>query len=268
MNNQSPLIPQGSLLEQKNKGRTRVKIAVFFVLAVHGIGLLALLMQGCQKDKESGAPPIPTNNPAPAFEPQTNQVAPQTAANVETQPSAPTNTPTPEPTPAPQTNVATPPPFTPAAPGPEATEYVIVKGDSFATLAKKFKVSVKSIVDANPGVQPTKLKVGQKVHIPAAAAGEPGATLGAVGTPAAHDPGAEHIYSVKSGDTLTKIAGEFGVHVKVLRSFNALKTDKIKVGQKIRIPAKPAGASAAPATTVETAPALSPSSSTGAPPTH
>ena len=45
MNNQNPLIPQGSALEQKNKGRARMKIAVFFVLAIHGIGLMALLMQ-------------------------------------------------------------------------------------------------------------------------------------------------------------------------------------------------------------------------------
>ncbi len=50
MNNQSPLVPQGSLVEQKNKGRARVKIAVFFVLGIHGIGLLALLMQGCRND--------------------------------------------------------------------------------------------------------------------------------------------------------------------------------------------------------------------------
>src|SRR5215471_8602659 len=51
----SPLVPQGSLLEQKNKGRARVKIAVFFVLAIHGIGLLALLMQGCRRDEGAGA---------------------------------------------------------------------------------------------------------------------------------------------------------------------------------------------------------------------
>ena len=55
MNNQNPLIPQGSALEQKNKGRARVKIAVFFVLAVHGIGLMALLMQGCGQSKEPAA---------------------------------------------------------------------------------------------------------------------------------------------------------------------------------------------------------------------
>jgi peptidoglycan endopeptidase LytE len=43
---------------------------------------------------------------------------------------------------------------------------------------------------------------------------------------------------VKSGDSLTKIASQFGVSVKALRSFNNLKTDKIVVGQKLKVPAK------------------------------
>ena len=66
-------MPQGSLLEQKNKGRARVKIAVFFVLAVHGVGLLALLMQGCRR--EPVAQTEPTNAP-PALE-SSNVVAEQ-----------------------------------------------------------------------------------------------------------------------------------------------------------------------------------------------
>ncbi|HWH68032.1 MAG TPA: hypothetical protein VNT26_01495, partial [Candidatus Sulfotelmatobacter sp.] len=65
MNNESPLIPQGSTLEQKTKGRTRVKIAVFVVLAIHGVGLLALLMQGCKPNStpsaENPPPPVETN---------------------------------------------------------------------------------------------------------------------------------------------------------------------------------------------------------------
>src|SRR5436305_10692412 len=78
MNNQSPLVPQGSLLEQKNKGRARVKIAVFFVLAVHGIGLLALLMQGCRRDHEPAAGAESTNA-VPPFE-TTNAVVAGTSA--------------------------------------------------------------------------------------------------------------------------------------------------------------------------------------------
>ena len=73
MNNQNPLIPQGSALEQKNKGRARVKIAVFFVLAIHGIGLMALLMQGCGQSKEqSSTQEAVSSNPPPAFVEPTN----------------------------------------------------------------------------------------------------------------------------------------------------------------------------------------------------
>ena len=141
MNNQNPLIPQGSALEQKNKGRARVKIAVFFVLAIHGIGLMALLMQGCGQSKE---PVTPTENPMsntpPAFVETTNP--PVTTSN----PPVVVTAPAPVETPA--------PPAVPAG----ATEYTIVKGDSFSTIAKKFHVSVKAIADANPGVEPTKLQ--------------------------------------------------------------------------------------------------------------
>ena len=42
----------------------------------------------------------------------------------------------------------------------------------------------------------------------------------------------------KSGDNLLKIAKANGTTVKALRSANALKTDRITVGQKLKLPAK------------------------------
>src|SRR6266404_5428473 len=102
MNNQSPLVPQGSTLDQKNKGRARVKIAIFFVLAVHGVGLLALLLQGCHREDST----TQATNAAPAFDT--------------------TNLPTvAEPTPpaAPSNNVATAESATP--PPTAATEYTV-----------------------------------------------------------------------------------------------------------------------------------------------
>jgi LysM repeat protein len=44
------------------------------------------------------------------------------------------------------------------------------------------------------------------------------------------------IYSVKSGDTLNKIAADFHTTVKALRGANNLRADSIKVGQKLNIP--------------------------------
>ena len=60
---------------------------------------------------------------------------------------------------------------------------------------------------------------------------------------------------MKSGDNLTKIAAQHGTSVKALRAANGLKTDSIKVGQKLKIPAKAASAPVtAPATPAEPVP--------------
>lgn len=234
MNNPSPLIPQGSLLDQKNQSRARVKIAVFLVLAIHGIGLMALLMQGCKKEPDASTQQAEsTNNPAMGFIEPTN--APPAATN---DLAAATNVPPPVTETAPQ-----PPPT--SLPAATATEYTIAHGDNFSTLAKKFHVSVRAIVDANPGVEPTKLKVGQKINIPASTAAATQPSAGA-GSNVAETASGEQIYAVKSGDSLTKIAAHFSTTVKAIRSLNNLKTDKIVVGQKLKIPGK----SAAPTTPV------------------
>ena len=50
------------------------------------------------------------------------------------------------------------------------------------------------------------------------------------------DSNKEDYYVVKSGDSLWKIANNFGTTVNELKSINNLKTDILKVGQKLIIP--------------------------------
>jgi len=254
MNNQSPLVPQGSFLEPKNKGRTRVMIAVFVALSINGIGLMALLMQGCQKPPETPPATQEATNPPPTFAEPTNTNTTVTATNPAPAPAEPA---------PPVTNAAPPEPTPPPAPPATGTEYSIAKGDTFGKLAKKFHVSVKAIEAANPGVDPAKLKIGQKIQIPAGAgaAAATGAATSAATEPAA--TGGEQTYTVKSGDNLGKIAKEHGTTVKAIRSANSLKTDRITVGQKLKIPAK---ASAPAGTTTPTTEPMS-GAATGAPPT-
>lgn len=234
MNNQSPLVPQGSLLEQKNKGRARVKIAVFVVLAIHGIGLLALLMQGCKKEPES-TPPVGAED---------TNAAPATAQSLAEQ----TNTPPPFTNPATamvDTNVTAPvqpPVVPPAIPTAAATEYKVVKGDTYTSIARKFHVTTRALQDANPGVDPAKLQIGQTLHVPAPVMSINPATTG--GTELATG---EQVYSVQSGDTLSKISDKFKVSVKAIQSANNLTTTRIRVGQKLKIPVK-AGTATTPTT--------------------
>jgi len=44
--------------------------------------------------------------------------------------------------------------------------YTVASGDSLSKIARKFAVKVDAIEAENPGLDPTKLKVGQKVRIP------------------------------------------------------------------------------------------------------
>jgi LysM repeat protein len=142
------------------------------------------------------------------------------------------------------------------------TEYTVAQGDTLGAIATKNRVKLKALEDANPGVEPTKLKIGQKLHIPPPAA----ITAAASTAPGTDSVNGEQSYKVKSGDTLLKIAGEFKVSVKSIRSANNLKTDKIVVGQDLKIPAKTT-ASPTPASdpAITTASTTTASNTTGTP---
>jgi LysM repeat protein len=240
MNNPSPFVPKGSNVEQKNASRGRVRFAVFCILSIHVVGLVALLLtNGCRRHEPEPLPePEPTNLFSdPVLEPPTGFDAPPAVSNpppMETQfqPEPPPF----EPTPA------------PVQPLYSNQEYTIVAGDTFSGIADKFPgVTARQIMDANPTVQPTRLRIGQKIQIPPPSI-NPSAS-GAVSQPQSTSNG-QQIYTVKSGDTLTGIARRNGTTVKALRSENDLVTDKIRVGQKLKIPAK----TPAPTPTYETGP--------------
>jgi LysM repeat protein len=238
MNNPNPFVPKGSLLDEQSKRRSRMKLGVFCVLAASIVGLMAMLIQGCKRETQTAdntdnsAATVDTNVPAMDTNPPSME-----ASNPPVMATNPPPMVAPTPMPAPET---------------ATTEYVVVKGDTLGKIARKNGVTLKALKEANNGVVPTKLKVGQKLSIPAPAANE--TTPSAAGVSTSSDMSAgEEIYTVKSGDTLTKIARAHGVTVKALESENNLSTTKIKVGQKLKIPAK--AEVAAPAPVSEPAPA-------------
>jgi LysM repeat protein len=221
-------------LEQQSKRRSRLKFAVFCVLAVSITGLTAMLIQGCKREQTEAE-----NQPPP---PDTNE----TAMNTNLPPSVEASNPP-----------VQPPVMAPIAPETAGTEYVVVKGDSLWKIAKKNGVTIKAIEAANPGIDPAKLKVGQKLSIPgASSAAEPATGM----TGPSSTGGGQEIYIVKSGDTLSKIAKRYGTTIKAIESENGLSTTRIKVGEKLKIPAKveaapaPAPVAAPPATSTTPAP--------------
>ena len=235
MNNSNPFVPQGSLLEQQSKRRSRMKLGVFCVLGVTVVGLMAVLIQGCKREQTPDIntdlqPPAPTNDMSMS---DTN-LPPMDDSNNATA-MAPSNTPAPYVPP-----VVVPPPVEPAG-----TEYVVVAHDTMGKIAKKNGVSLKSLMNANPGVIPTKLRIGQKLIIPASTGGA--ASMSSPGSASAEVASGAEIYVVKSGDTLSRIARKYGTTVKAIQSENNLVTTRITVGKKLKIPAKAEAAAPAPA---------------------
>ena len=247
MNNPNPFLPHSSFLEQKNKARARMKIAVLSSISLSVMALMLLLIQGCKKpndtadtsgaDTNTATPSLPTNPP---------DVGSNTAM---TPPPVDTNPPVVQQPP--------PAPIPPAPVVPQTEDYVIVKGDTFATIAKKNNVTTKAVQDANPGVDARKLKIGQKIHLPAGGSAAPNTAAAPGMTPAADtsSAGGEQTYKVKSGDTLTSIAKHFHVTVKAIESANGLTTTRITVGKSLKIPASTAAPAAAPAPEVMPSPA-------------
>ena len=219
MNSPSPLIPQGSNLEQQNKARTSLKVKIFCAIGVNVVVLLVLLMQGCKREQ-----PQPTVDPTPVY------------SDTNLPPAVDTN---PPPT---VTNVPYVPPMEPTNPPPvassgSASEYKIQKGDSFFTIGKKFGVSTKAIQAANPTVDPAKLQIGKTINIPAPTAA---AVTPSGAAPVIDAASGETTITVKSGDTLGKIATDHHTTVKAIQAANGLKDTRIKVGDKLKIPAKTA----------------------------
>ncbi len=138
---------------------------------------------------------------------------------------------TPSGLPAPQTVLPQVPP-----PAPAAATYAVKKGDSLWKIAKAEGTTVDELVRANNLSKNSTLQIGQKLTIPAKT-DTGSATLAAAAPAAATDAGGLG-YTVKSGDSLWKIANQNGITVASLKQANSLSSDKLKIGQKLTIPAK------------------------------
>lgn len=282
-NSPNPLVPQGSLEKQTSKAKSNVKVAVYSIVAVHAVLIFGVLMQGgCKKDEPkapttdtiSGQPAAPAasdpfyggasngaaptaSSPAPAADPFAPPTTNPVSAPV-TAPAAPVTAVAHPAAPTVDTGMAPAPAASLDAAGP-VQQYKVTKGDSFYTIAKKNKITVAKLTAANPGVDSAKLKIGQTLNIPAPAAPAATATATTASAPAAAAPeatgGATTTYEVKSGDTLFGISKKTGASVKAIRTANNMKTDRINVGMKLKIPAKATAAATPTPEPVITAPA-------------
>ena len=99
----------------------------------------------------------------------------------------------------------------------DVQQHLVEKGDTLWGLSRKYKVPLKSIIQAN-SIQPTKrLQIGEKILIPGGLA-------------------EEVWYKVKPGDTLASIARRHSIEWQDLQRINAISSPRrLQIGAKIRI---------------------------------
>jgi LysM repeat protein len=203
--------------------RTPVLVVIVVLLHAAAIGSL-FFIQGCGTTKDTSMPSHPPVIPEPVIE----------------QPMLP-----------PAGLPETPPPkpvvkHTAPVETTETVEYVVKPGDMLSKIAVRYKVSVKQITDLNKISNPNAIRAGQKLIIPV----RPGVTLHQPEKPKAAPTAKKssavvgpNEYVVQAGDTLSGIARRYQTKVSTLCELNNLNSDRIKVGQKLRV----AGAASEPA---------------------
>ena len=149
-----------------------------------------------------------------------------TPTATETPTAVPTETPTPVPT---------------NTPVPGRTTYKVKSGDTLSSIASQFGIPWQDLAAANGLNSRSTLRVGQELIVPL-----PGGSQ----APAPAPTQAPATYTVKSGDSLSSIASQFGITWQQLAQANGLTgSSRLNVGQKLVIPGAGGSSQVAPTAT-------------------
>jgi len=122
----------------------------------------------------------------------------------------------------------------PSIPAASTKVHTVADGDNFWSVARQHGVTVAALTEANPGVDPTRLRIGQPLALPAAAASATAARPAAGKQHAALDGAG---YVVADGDNFWSIAKRLGVSADDLTRLNAgLDPLRLQPGQVLAVP--------------------------------
>ncbi|MBU15468.1 MAG: hypothetical protein CMQ14_10330 [Gammaproteobacteria bacterium] len=146
--------------------------------------------------------------------------------------------------------------------GPSFETYTVQKGDNLWTIARRFNVPLNELYAANGLDMNSILRIGQQLQIPVEG-GTATVTAPSADTyqPSSFNQGSTE-YTVKRGDSLSKIANQFDTSVRAIKAANGLSSDLIRVGDKLVVPVS---SSTGSSSAMSAAPSESISSSSTAP---
>ena len=112
----------------------------------------------------------------------------------------------------------------PFPPCPERNYYVIKPGDTLFRIAREFDISLDDLREANPLLDPRRLRPGDVICIP-------------VAVPPIECPPGNREYTIRQGDTLFALARRFNTTVPRLLEINpGIDPERLLIGQQICVP--------------------------------
>ncbi|NMA19497.1 MAG: LysM peptidoglycan-binding domain-containing protein [Lentisphaerae bacterium] len=145
-------------------------------------------------------------------------------------------------TPAPAATVTT---TAPVVPTENLRKYQVQKGDTMSGIAQCIGVKWQDIAALNPSVNPNRMRVGQTLVLPSHAQDKPivmpksskssRKTAPSGNAVKASSIPSDGVYTVVAGDSLWIISRRFKVSSDDIRTWNNLKTDKLTIGQKLKL---------------------------------
>jgi membrane-bound lytic murein transglycosylase D len=112
--------------------------------------------------------------------------------------------------------------------------YTVKSGDTLSGIAKRYATPLRIVIDANPGIKPDAIRIGQRLIIP---------QLNAAKAPASSSSSAtiafDSYYTIKKGDTLGKISSLYDINPISLAEANDMGLNSIlRIGQRLRVPTR------------------------------
>jgi LysM repeat protein len=233
-------VMQGECMNSENEvGRRNFKPS-FLMLVVLGIHVAAaasfMMMSGCQTKRSAyEGEDVTSAPPPPVMPPLAGDAAPLV---VPTRPA-----------------MRPPAPVQPLSDLSDASTYVVQKGDSLSKIAAKAGVSTAELAELNRITNRDNIRIGQRILLPSHAKSLPSAPVStteaakpaAASRPAGPAVDSGETHTVVVGDSLGKLAKRYGTTSAAIRDVNNLKSDVIKIGQKLKIPSGSGAAASASA---------------------